>query len=342
MPNPFFYGGRITNPANFVGRTKELQTIFSALETAHSGQLQHVQVVGERRIGKSSLLYYVTQTYQQRLAQPEKYRFVYVDLDDAHCHTLEGLLKFILNQLNVSARPTLANFQEAIEELNRRQGIYPVLCLDEFEHLTKRREQFPNEMFEAWRSLASGSKLAFVTASQMPLGKLIQQGNLTSTFHNVFIYLELGNFTEAEARTLLARNTDRAFSEEEVGKLFKLAGFHPAHLQIGAQLLYEAKTKPDINWAELKADYEKRLNQIKPFQPTTGQSSWFKKSWFLLLGFIKSIGRAILETRKAKDEISESSALWWGIIAILIFLFLVLGWIPLGWLFKLGAKWLGS
>jgi uncharacterized protein len=341
VPNPFTYGGRITNPAQFIGRGKELRDIFSALETASSGQLQHVQVVGERRIGKSSLLYYITQIYKQRLTQPEKYRFVYVDLQDAHCHKLEGLLKYVLGELKVSAKPTLANFQEAVEDLNRN-GVYPVLCLDEFEHLTKHKDQFPDEVFEVWRSLASGSKLAFITASQTSLGQLIQQGNLTSTFHNIFIYCELGNFTDPEARMLLARNTDRPFNEEEISKLFKLAGYHPAHLQIAAQLLYEAKASQIVNWIELRTEYEKRISQIKPFAPQSSQSSWLNKLWLGILGFIKSIGRAILETRKAKDEISESSALWWGIIAILILLLLIFGWIPLGWLFKLGSKWLGG
>lgn len=343
MPNPFFYGGRITSPANFIGRTKELQTIFSALEIANSGQLQHVQVVGPRRIGKSSLLYHITQVYKQRLTQPEKYRFVYVDLDDARCHTLAGLLNYILSGLNISSKPTtLAKFQEAVVELNRNQGIYPVICLDEFEHLTKRKDQFPNEVFEVWRSLASGSELAFITSSQTSLGQLIQQGNLTSTFHNIFTYLELGNFTEAEARTLLARNTDSPFVEDEVNRLFKLAGYQPAHLQIAGQLLHEAKMNPVVNWTEIKTEYDKRLHQIKPFEPKANQSSWLTKTWLLILNFIKSIGRAILETRKAKDEISESSALWWGIIAILILMLLVFGWIPLGWLFKLGVKWLGG
>ena len=28
MPNPFFFAGKITNPAHFVGREKELKRIF--------------------------------------------------------------------------------------------------------------------------------------------------------------------------------------------------------------------------------------------------------------------------------------------------------------------------
>ena len=71
MSNPFFYGGRITDPAQFVGREAELRRIFAALETAHEGQAQHISVLGPRRMGKSSLLLHVTQTYQQRLRHPE-------------------------------------------------------------------------------------------------------------------------------------------------------------------------------------------------------------------------------------------------------------------------------
>ncbi len=326
VPNPFTYGGRITNPAQFIGRTKELREIFSALETASSGQLQHVQVVGERRMGKSSLLYHVTQIYKQRLTQSEKYRFVYVDLQDAHCHKLEGLLKCVLGELKVSAKPTLPDFQEAVEDLNCN-GIYPVLCLDEFEHLTKHKDQFPDEVFEVWRSLGSGSKLAFITASQTSLGQLIQQGNLTSTFHNIFIYLELGNLTDLEARTLLAHNIDRPFAEDEIGKLFKLAGYHPAHLQIAAQLLYEAKENQTINWTELKAEYEKRVEQIKPFVPKDNPPPLIQKILTsIFIDFPTALGRFILEVAKNKDASDRTAAIlgWiiFGFICLVLFGFI--------------------
>jgi len=54
MSNPFYYGGHV-QPDQFVGRKAELRRIFSALETAHTGQLQSVSVVGPRRIGVSML-----------------------------------------------------------------------------------------------------------------------------------------------------------------------------------------------------------------------------------------------------------------------------------------------
>ena len=109
MANPFFFAGKITNSDQFVGREEELKKIFDCLDTTHTGQIQHVSVVGQRRIGKSSLLYHVGQISQNRLSDHENYHFVYLDLDDPNCHTLLGLLRCILKNLKLSApaEPTL-------------------------------------------------------------------------------------------------------------------------------------------------------------------------------------------------------------------------------------------
>lgn len=66
MPNPFFYGGRV-NPEQFVGRRAELQRIFAGLEVAHTGQMQSFSIVGPRRVGTSSLLFYVANRHAQYL-----------------------------------------------------------------------------------------------------------------------------------------------------------------------------------------------------------------------------------------------------------------------------------
>jgi uncharacterized protein len=93
MPNPFFFAGKITNPDLFVGRERELKKIFGYLDTTHTGQIQLVSVVGARRIGKSSLLYHISQNSRSYLPDGEKHRFVYLDLDSPHCHSLHGLLR---------------------------------------------------------------------------------------------------------------------------------------------------------------------------------------------------------------------------------------------------------
>ena len=169
--------------------------------------------------------------------------------------------------------------------------------------------------------------MAFITSSQTSLGQLIQQGNLTSTFHNIFIYLELGNFTEHEARMLLARNTDYPFSEEEISKLFKLAGYHPAHLQIVAQLLYDAKVNQAVNWTELKAEYEKRVKEIKPFAPNSNQPKLFQKILRLIfIEFPTALGGFVLEILKNKDASDRTAAIlgWAVLLGLAAFL---LGWL---------------
>jgi hypothetical protein len=277
MPNPFFYGGWITDPARFVGRKAELGRIFAALETAHTGQLQSVSIVGPRRIGKSSLLYHLTQVYVQHLSQPGAYRFAYVDLEDARCSTLAGMLGFVLDQLCVahSAQVNLAEFQASIEQLSSATGagIWPVVCLDEFEQLTKNPQEFSDTLYNSWRSLISASLVAFVTASQTPLDRLSRGGWLTSPFFNVFMLVPLGEFTPEEARELVdrGRTCDRPFTNEECEHILKLAGRHPCHLQVACSLLYEAKgTGRAVEWKAVERECKQQVN----FQLGTPPAHW--------------------------------------------------------------------
>jgi len=53
-PNPFTNRGVITNEQDFIGREEQLGEIIERLRTLPSSS-----VVGERRIGKSSLLYHL-------------------------------------------------------------------------------------------------------------------------------------------------------------------------------------------------------------------------------------------------------------------------------------------
>src|SRR5438045_3779233 len=77
--NPFTYGNPISDPSRFFGRDREIDQVFSRLRNI---EFESTSLVGERRIGKTSLLTY--------LAHPDirssygltddRYAFVYVDL----------------------------------------------------------------------------------------------------------------------------------------------------------------------------------------------------------------------------------------------------------------------
>lgn len=318
MSNPFFYGGRIENPQHFVGRKAELRAIFSALETFEDGQAQHISVVGERRIGKSSLLYHVIQTFPQKLKNPERYRFAFVDLDNPQCHTLPGLLQFILKGLGISApaQISLAQFSAEITRRHERDKICPVICLDEFEHLVSRGEHFPNQVYETFRSLASANAAVFLTASRTSLPDLIQQNSLTSTFPNIFSILNLGNLTPDEANFLMLRaeTCEPPFTPQVLKLLRKLGGAHPYKLQAAGSLIYLYGGPGDPDEKKISDLFQKQIGQagLAPKKTAT------PRLWARLLDSLRTSGRAILGIAREKDKISDESALLVGILPFVV------------------------
>ena len=337
MPNPFFYGGRVP-PEQFIGRRAELQRIFAGLEVAHTGQMQSFSVVGPRRIGKSSLLYYVAQRYARYLRDAAPYRFAYLELQDAHCHTLTGLLDEILQQLGGKRlsghAPPLVEFQDAILALKAR-GILPVICLDEFEELTYHRDQFALECYESWRFLMNQHALAFITASKVPLMDLAQTLGYTSPFFNIFTHLTLGEFTDAEARELIARGAacDRPFTPTEQSALLLLAGRHPYKLQLAGSLLYLAKGESSVvDWKALRRDFHRQLEAIgleSPLSQTAGTRLKAVLRWLATIP--EMIGRFILESllRLKKDDVSQTTAWMAGALVLLLAILILLGYLPL-------------
>jgi hypothetical protein len=64
-PNPFGRRGRIDNAAEFFGREELLRRIFEEL-----GKRSNLSLIGEREIGKSSLLYMIEHLAHERLHPP--------------------------------------------------------------------------------------------------------------------------------------------------------------------------------------------------------------------------------------------------------------------------------
>ncbi len=321
MPNPFYYGGHI-NPDQFVGRRAELQRIFAGLEVAHTGQMQSFSVVGPRRIGKSSLLFYLANEYARYLIQPDKYHFAYVDLQDATCRTLAGLLQQILEKLapNLSREnsPTLAGFMDAIQDL-RRFGISPVVCLDELEELAQTPDEFSNDMYDTWRHLVNTNAIAFITASKISMIDVARSYGPTSPFFNVFVHLQLGEFTDEETRELVYRGVecDRSFRPEEQKLMVLLAGNHPSKLQLAGTLIYESKAHGyDLDWVQRA--FQQQISNVGLGNLNTQPD--VTKILVTLLTSPRLLGRAFLEgfLRIRKSEVNEIFSLVIGWLLIVL------------------------
>ncbi|MCI0396663.1 MAG: ATP-binding protein [Chloroflexi bacterium] len=344
MPDPFYCCNRITDPQYFVGRQAELARIFTALETAHAGQLQSVSIVGPRRTGRSSLLYHLTQSYPQRLQQPERYVFCCVDLLSGRYMTrhalLQGLLAGLCQALPPSARRleaqwqeagrqqdlTLDAFEEAIRLAAGQEGFYPVLCLDEFEQLVKYPEAFPRQLFDSWRSLINGGQAAFVITSTRPLYELAEEEKVTSPFFNIFSeFIPLGELTEAEAYRLVerGRHCDRPFNDEDIQRALKWAGRHPLKLQQAGRAIYNAKQQPAANWRRVHRAYQATLRQ------TFGRRTRREQAGRFLRHLPDHVGRLALfwKGEAATDPLTRRTV-GWALLLLLVVIFLLMMFSP--------------
>ncbi len=271
MPNPFVYGTRIIEQDRFVGRKDQLKRIFGTLDTIHTGQLQSISIVGPRRIGRSSLLYHLKQVFPKYLSYPERYIFTYIDLESGQYGTLNSLLRGILEELSISISLAetndsrllhrelkkvirnqeldLAAFEAGIQQFSKipTLPLYPVICLDEFEQLIEYSQEFPDRLYDSWRSLMNANHVAFVIVSTKPLPNLSQTKKLTSPFFNIFsTFIELSELTQAESQELInwGRSCDRPFMDNDCRRALRIARHHPLKLQLIGHLIYEAKVEP--------------------------------------------------------------------------------------------------
>lgn len=254
--NPFFNRHRITDPAYFVGRGEELEQIFGAVLT---GQCR--SVVGERKVGKSSLLTHLTHPETQRRfgLEPESNRFVYLDLEGIGSATRGEFWQEVLEQvyLGLPDQELRASFVNAVgaseirfmrvRRLLRRvhdAGHRVVLILDEFESLAQ-SPHFEPDFYGELRSLAGDVGVVYLTASKRGLYDLTYRHSttLSSPFFNIFSELSLGLMAEEEVRQILLRlsktNQGDGFGPDEIDLALEWAGPHPFFAQLAGYHLWE-------------------------------------------------------------------------------------------------------
>jgi hypothetical protein len=275
---PFVAGSKITDPRFFVGRNKELQAITSGMTNA---QPASINVVGQRRIGKSSLLYHFFQTYAQRVPEPTRYVVIYLSLQDSRCQREDGLYQAVARELwhnlTVQRNPALIE-PLRVKPFNRlafcaamgqykRLGVLPVLCLDEFGPLFRHPEEFDNGFFDNLRSLMESSVLMLVVASHRKLEFYQHRHKLTSAFFKLWQVITLGELTEEEAQELVGlpastiTGAAAALSKQEQQLVRQWGGRHPYLLQLAASLVCEARQLGrDVNWA--KAEFAKEARRV--------------------------------------------------------------------------------
>jgi transcriptional regulator with XRE-family HTH domain len=234
-PSPFSWRTAIRQSEAFFDRDHEQDTLRKYLQDR-----QCCQVVGLRRIGKSSLL---RQVERMARAWDESAVVAYLDLQDPRCFTLAGWVDHAARQFGLSTAGgmDLVKFSEGLDEL-LSQGRQPILCLDEFEELTYRRHEFTRDFFAALRSCGQ-KPISILTASQKRLRELTDAADPSSPFYNIFPPLELGPFAPADAEDFvnLERSGMPPFTRAEKMRILEFAQGHPLALQVACFHVLRAK-----------------------------------------------------------------------------------------------------
>lgn len=267
--NPFIVGAPVVNPAQFHGRTREVSFALTRLQS-----MQSVSIVGERRIGKSSLLHFLTRVVQDRLGA--KYHAAFLDLLHPTLRSVSGVLEEIQRQLGIEhPASSLDRFCEQMSGLHQ-SGVRPVVCIDEMEMFIKTAAQFSSDFFDTLRAIASTGQIAIVTASRGTLQELHDQGALVSPLYNIMGTRKLVLFTEEEAREFVtARRPGVQFTAEQTSEILRRGGRHPLRLQTlcfhAAQANHEQRQDWPEVWAEAETEAEtmlaplpRRVEKTKP------------------------------------------------------------------------------
>jgi len=227
--NPFLYKGYIS-PNDFFGRKMLLRQIFEELKKG-----TNLSLIGDREIGKTSLLHKVCQLGKQEL--PEK-TFIYLDMQAITNE--DRFFESLCNKMGI----TVCRSSELEQAL---QGKQYVLCLDFIERM--KSQLFSGNERTELRGFAEGADapLTLLIASRFSLDTLfpedysrLESSPLDGICHN----LDILPFGQSEVRDFIQTRlqpTGKPFTEEEIEQIWEATQGHPARVQEIAAKLYRQK-----------------------------------------------------------------------------------------------------
>jgi serine/threonine protein kinase len=255
--NPYLNRVMIKRREDFFGRRTEVQRIFARLNATPPGS---ISIVGDRKIGKSSLLnhIYSQQQRHRHLEQPDRMLMVFLDLQVEKNMSMPSFVDKLLGLANIELRGRLdvsdcARSLDGIRDMVQRldeAGFRLAVLLDEFEAVTT-NPNFDLEFFSFLRYLANHYNVAYLTSSARNLQVLCHTKEISdSPFFNIFSSMRLPAFQRAEAEELITAPSARVGTPlaPHVEPILALSGLFPFFLQMACahtlEHLHERPNQP--------------------------------------------------------------------------------------------------
>lgn len=247
----------IQNKTRFFGRETQKAAIFNALSAETP---QCVSILGDRRIGRSSLLWNLKQTYSDHLRDADRFRFAYVDVARDTCSTPNEFYAEAIQAMFGDRHKSLTphEFDDLLYENDPSGRTRYVFLLDEFNVLQRRRDQFDDDFYDGLRSRANAGELTIVLATHVPLADIAVQNDFSSTFFSIFNPVTLGSFQRGEALASVTRSADPQLTQRDFGLIENWIDktYHPLKLNIAADHLWQAQPQPNLERVKYNYDQE--------------------------------------------------------------------------------------
>lgn len=201
---PYVVGPVLLDDELFVGRDGLCSDVV-----AQVAQGNGVQLLGERRMGKSSVLRWL----ERHLPRAER-RVVYVDGSGGEAADAHALVRAIADGVGAPGVVRALDRREkrAVEALVELPKT--VVLLDEAERVAERAAGFDDAFFGECRRLSQARRIVWVTASFGELSARFQAGGRTSPFGNDTVVREVGALEAGWSQKLLPGMSAKAWVEE--------------------------------------------------------------------------------------------------------------------------------
>jgi len=301
--NPYLNRVMIRDPHDFYGRKSEVQRIYARI--AAGSRPQSISIVGERRIGKSSLLHYLYHPDNRKkfLTNPETYVFALMDFQEERMAALKDFFAAIFeafaqelgDDFKTSFSPDYQGFRSLVRSLDGR-GIRMIVLFDEFEMVTSNK-LFDPEFFAFFRSMANKYNIAYVATTAKDLQSLCHSKEIaTSPFFNIFSNLNLGAFKPEEAVELICEPSSAAGGTliPFVNDIISFAGLFPFYLQMACSVFFElAKSGRLWHASMLKEARHSFLEEVEVH---------FKNTWEKFSPAEQALVTNLLQGRKRRES----------------------------------------
>jgi len=214
-----------------------------------------VFLIGERRVGKSSILNAIAFGFDEERDSQEILSdlcFVFVDSQLFQKASEKDFLKFLLNRIAKAAgtsvlepdRTSLLRVAQELASRPKRQRL--AVLLDEIDLLIH-NPKIPADLFSFLRAWAQLFQIPFIVASREgSIEPLVETAGPGSPFWNIFIGVYVGPMQEQEAMELISTPAERLgypFTPGEISQILQLGGYHPFFLQLACYHMFDLKAE---------------------------------------------------------------------------------------------------